>query len=237
MLRNQLSSWSFLRNAKRKLCSPCCRATWWPHPSGHTRVFQSARPLKVQKTDRFTGGGGEGEIGLYTKQNTTASRVCFSSPLEMSVNTILQSVMERLTLILEHFYCFSSVELGTVQLGKRQHHVIFQRGLWGNVGGPHSTLHVNRQNEAFSLRGLREWKGRESRETKWEGGVISDCLTLILSNDSLLVISYSRSNAVKWNRRGVRLDLYCFLHTVLCNTHNNTYTHIPCTLIKSTDLS
>lgn len=42
---------NLLCNTKRKLCSPCCRATWWPHPSGHARVFQSAKPSKVEKID------------------------------------------------------------------------------------------------------------------------------------------------------------------------------------------
>lgn len=103
----------------------------------------------------------------------------------------------------------------------------FQKGMWENVGSPHSTLEVNRQHEAFSLRGFRsrKWKWKESRK-KERGGkakVIWDSLTLILSNDSLLVISYSRSNAVKEN--GSRLVTLLLLSAHLCNTHIDTYTH------------
>lgn len=47
-----------------------------------------------------------------------------------------------------------------------------KRGLWENVGGLRSTLHVKRQSGAFSLRGFSKWKWKEKkeREREEEGG-------------------------------------------------------------------
>ncbi len=137
-------------------------------------------------------------------------RLHFLFPTELCIITILQSIMVRLS----HSYPWTLLWLFITETGNSVAKQTitschFQRELWENAGGSRSTLHVNRQSEAFSLKGFRKRKWRESRErmkvggrerervSKWEGKVIWDDLTLILSNDGLLVISYNRSNAVK----------------------------------------
>lgn len=51
----QLSSRSFCvtQKVKKGFCSPCCRATWWPHPSGHSHGLHLTTPFKSGRRQQW----------------------------------------------------------------------------------------------------------------------------------------------------------------------------------------